>query len=304
MAELRNELSWSRSRIATFRECLRRYWYQYYGKWGGWAFDAPAATRRIYVLSRMTRLPLAAGDAVHRVIRRGIGDAFENRPPAADPEREVTAILDAAWQAALRGAWQKDPKRWPPFQEIWYGPPPDAAVVERAAERARRSVRHFFASDTFEAIRQLGGGNLLALDESGFFDDPDPLKVGGRRVWALPDLAMRTPEGCTIWDWKTGETPSDDTEQVTAYALDARHRWPACTARIRAVVYYLAPDTKVETEITEAKLEAARESILLDIESMEGRLADVETNRADESAFPRTEDRSRCDSCSFREVCL
>ena len=36
MAELTNEFSWSRSRDGTFQDCRRRYFYHYYGAWGGW----------------------------------------------------------------------------------------------------------------------------------------------------------------------------------------------------------------------------------------------------------------------------
>ena len=43
MADLANEFSWSRSRDATFHECRRRYFYQYYGAWGGWETTAPEA---------------------------------------------------------------------------------------------------------------------------------------------------------------------------------------------------------------------------------------------------------------------
>ena len=39
-AELKNEFSWSNSRDATFRECPRRYYFRYYGSWGGWSVSA------------------------------------------------------------------------------------------------------------------------------------------------------------------------------------------------------------------------------------------------------------------------
>ena len=48
MAELANEFSWSRSRDATFHDCRRRYFYQYYGAWGGWETTAPEEVRRLY----------------------------------------------------------------------------------------------------------------------------------------------------------------------------------------------------------------------------------------------------------------
>ncbi|NOZ64350.1 MAG: hypothetical protein GXO71_05370, partial [Caldiserica bacterium] len=47
MKELVNEFSWSKSRDIIFRECPRKYYFNYYGSWGGWKFDAPERTRQI-----------------------------------------------------------------------------------------------------------------------------------------------------------------------------------------------------------------------------------------------------------------
>src|SRR2546422_620828 len=47
MAELKNEFSWSRSRDNAFQECKRKYFYHYYGAWGGWDAAAPQEVRRL-----------------------------------------------------------------------------------------------------------------------------------------------------------------------------------------------------------------------------------------------------------------
>jgi hypothetical protein len=66
--ELRNELSWSHSRYETFRECLRRYFYHYYGSWGGWQDDADPLTRRLYILKQLKNRHLWAGGVVHDAV--------------------------------------------------------------------------------------------------------------------------------------------------------------------------------------------------------------------------------------------
>ena len=45
MAEFRNELGWSRSRAGSFDACPRRYWFDYYGSWGGWKESSETRTR-------------------------------------------------------------------------------------------------------------------------------------------------------------------------------------------------------------------------------------------------------------------
>ncbi|MBD3236522.1 MAG: hypothetical protein GF330_07450, partial [Candidatus Eisenbacteria bacterium] len=67
-AALRNELSWSNSRYGTFQECLRRYYYHYYGAWGGWAADADPLTRRLYVLKSLKNRYLWCGSLVHDAV--------------------------------------------------------------------------------------------------------------------------------------------------------------------------------------------------------------------------------------------
>ena len=36
----KNDFSWSFSRDSAFNTCKRKYYYSYYGSWGGWNKDA------------------------------------------------------------------------------------------------------------------------------------------------------------------------------------------------------------------------------------------------------------------------
>jgi len=47
VADLVNEFSWSRTRDNVFQECRRRYYYQYYGAWGGWDVNSDPLVRRL-----------------------------------------------------------------------------------------------------------------------------------------------------------------------------------------------------------------------------------------------------------------
>ena len=38
--EFKNDFSWSFSRDNAFNTCKRKYYYSYYGSWGGWNKDA------------------------------------------------------------------------------------------------------------------------------------------------------------------------------------------------------------------------------------------------------------------------
>ena len=54
--------SWSVSRRGCFRECPRRYYYQYYGYHDGWKPAAPAVARAAYRLKHLKSLPILVGE--------------------------------------------------------------------------------------------------------------------------------------------------------------------------------------------------------------------------------------------------
>ena len=68
MADINNELSWSKSRVGMLKTCKRQYIHRYYGFWGGWSYDAPNEARLAYRFSKMQNLPTLCGIAVHRAI--------------------------------------------------------------------------------------------------------------------------------------------------------------------------------------------------------------------------------------------
>src|SRR5437762_2204447 len=68
MGDLANEFSWSRSRDGAFQECKRRYFYHYYGAWGGWDAAAAPDVRRLYILKQLASRQQWAGRAVHDAI--------------------------------------------------------------------------------------------------------------------------------------------------------------------------------------------------------------------------------------------
>ena len=63
-----HELSWSASRARMFQKCRRRYYLQYYLAWKGWDRQASDERQRAYLLKKMTRMPMLAGDALHRAL--------------------------------------------------------------------------------------------------------------------------------------------------------------------------------------------------------------------------------------------
>ena len=85
MAELTNDFSWSRSRDSTFHECRRRYFYQYYGAWGGWEEGAPVERRRLYILKQLATRQMWAGRTVHEAVEMALHVFREGRDVPVEP---------------------------------------------------------------------------------------------------------------------------------------------------------------------------------------------------------------------------
>ena len=68
MGILRNEFSWSKSRNEMLQSCPRRYWFHYYGSWGGWDWQSDSRTREIYVLKQLHNRFSWIGVKVHKVL--------------------------------------------------------------------------------------------------------------------------------------------------------------------------------------------------------------------------------------------
>jgi hypothetical protein len=94
--ELTNDFSWSRSRDGVFSECKRRYYYHYYGSWGGWDASAAEEVRRLYVLKQLASRQMWAGRVVHDAIEMAL-HVF-----AAGREAEVWQMLRSGVERSLR----------------------------------------------------------------------------------------------------------------------------------------------------------------------------------------------------------
>src|SRR3990167_1343516 len=111
MSDLKNEFSWSRSRATTLDACPRRYWFSYYGSWGGWNEGAPPRTREIYILKQLASRWMWVGSVVHDAIERALQALRLGKPI------EETVLIDWAlkkmredFRASRSGDYRQSPK--------------------------------------------------------------------------------------------------------------------------------------------------------------------------------------------------
>ena len=314
MGQLANKFTWSASRNSTFARCTRKYWWTYYGSWGGWNRDADPEVRQAYMLKNLSNRWAWVGSVVHEAIegilrdlrkRGGHGqlDFGASALPGSDVNHELDRITErmrADWRSSKQGAYRKRPKKAFGLAEHEYGDNVPREEWKQMNDKARSALRAFLQSPLFEEIRTSDPSGWLPIEQL------DSFLLEGTPVWAVLDFARRLPNGeLHIYDWKTGKIdPEGNKPQLGCYTLYVQARYDADPELVENHLVYLGNELvehrfKMDGEALEATRAFVRESI----GRMRARLIEGEDNAARRDDFPLTEDLSICASCTFRRLC-
>lgn len=293
--------SWSASRRGCFRECLRRYYWQYYGSHNGWLREAPEAARRAYRLKKLKSLPLLLGEVLHDLFARTLREVRGGKaaPAAEDLVQAARGRMNQAWaQSKRRQEWEARPKDLVMLHEMYYGPEPSDERFAALRGRLGHAVAGFLASRSFREAASAPFQELRDVDRQGHFE------VDGTRVYAQPDLLYKLGDGTwTIVDWKTGGEGEGHAVQLGIYGLYLRAGHGA-SGPIAGRLEYVAEGRREDVALDDAALDAAEREIRDGIAAMRGYLDDPDANRPRPiEAFPLREDRRDCPWCSFYELC-
>ena len=298
--ELKNEFSWSKTRDEAFRECLRRYFFQYYGYWNGWKEEADSRIRQIYILKNLQTRQMWAGDHVHQRIEALLNDMRRGAPPSTADEA-VNATLEAMrtdFKESRAGLYRQNPKKACGLWEHEYAAGlPDTAWKENA-DHVAQCVRNFYASAAFEKIRSLPLASWLELENRQTF------QLDGLKGYVQLDFAFRDGDRIIIYDWKTGRADTTSTDvQLGCYILYAVEKWKAAIDNITAFELNLASNKESSRQLNADQLETVRDYIRDSADEMQFPLSDPEKNLAQEEDFEFTENETACRRCNFLKVC-
>ncbi len=299
VAELANEFSWSRSRDHTFQECRRKYYYHYYGAWGGWEADAPAEVRRLYVLKQLASRQQWAGRVVHDAIELALHGLREGRRvPVEAFIADVIERMRAEWRSSRAGRYRDNPRTLGLFEhEYQVDLRPEAWQALR--ENVATCLRNFFQLPLLARIQGTSPEHWSIEHWSRVFD------FEGTPVWVAPDFGFWTEEGrLGLVDWKTGAGNGDSAAfQLGCYALYAHELLGVKPAQVDLYEVNLREPQVITHRWDEDRLDAVREQLRLSIRAMKAYLADPAANVASLTDFERTEDLRICRWCNFRAVC-
>jgi hypothetical protein len=299
MGDLVNEFSWSRSRDATFQDCRRKYYYHYYGAWGGWQADAAAEVRRLYVLKQLASRQMWAGRVVHDAIEMALHVYREGREVPVEPFiADVIERMRNEWRSSRAGRYREHP-RTPALFEHEYALDVKPDVWQALSRNVATCLRNFFRLPLLEAVRKTPPEHWSIEHWSKMFD------FEGTPVWIAPDFGYWNADGMlTLVDWKTGASDAEATAfQLGCYALYAREVLGVEPAQVDLLEANLREPAVTPLGWDDGRLETIRDQLRLSIRAMRAYLADPAANAARIEDFERTEELRICRWCNFRAVC-
>jgi len=299
MADLTNEFSWSRSRDATFHDCRRRYFYQYYGAWGGWEPTATDEARRLYVLKQLATRQMWAGRAVHEAIEMALHVFRAEREVPVEPFiADVIERMRGEWRQSRAGQYRESPKSAALFEHE-YAVQLKPEVWQALSRSVATCLRNFFRLPLLATIRRSEREHWSIEHWSKTFE------FEGTPVWMAPDFGFWTADGrLALVDWKTGASDPDSTAfQLGCYALYAHEVLGVAPDRVDLYEANLREPIVTPVSWNDERLAAIRERVRLSIRAMKAYLVDPEANAAAIRDFERAEDLRLCRWCNFRAVC-
>ncbi len=282
---------WSFSRMRTFRNCLRQYWYQYY---------APRALSghekmKVQELRSLSTVNIEVGNAVHNTIAEVIKDL--SLTGRFLDEKEVLDIAENKFRVLLANI---------PMFEDRYGRPISDERIDKAVRKVRTGISAFYSSRWPALLNDvpLSARGEWAIDPPGYGE----FRFEGRKAYAKPDLVFKAMDGTWhVVDWKTGR-PDRETDilQVQSYMYFTNVVYGIPLENMEGTVEYLAHPNEDAVTITGELVDGLElhNRIIEDMDAIEAMCEDVEGNvPVPVERFTKVETEMTCGRCNYREVC-
>jgi CRISPR/Cas system-associated exonuclease Cas4 (RecB family) len=296
-----NDFSWSKSRDEIFRDCLRRYFFHYYGAWGGWDPFAPERTRQLYILKNLQTRAMWIGTKVHSVVQALLASLRSGgEEPTADAAvAQLLADMRRDFRDSLARRYRQSPRKACGLFEHEYELEISDAQWKETADHAGQCLRAFLCSEIFTSLRQLPADAWLEVEELASFT------LDGIKVFVQLDCAHHTAEGVRIYDWKTGRAENRSAElQLACYALYAAEKWQLPSERVQTVEFNLTSGQATPRVFTAEALEETKDYIRDSADEMSFLLEDPARNKPQpEENFDFAEQQSACHHCNFLKRC-
>ncbi|MGL4106466.1 PD-(D/E)XK nuclease family protein [Clostridium sp. LP20] len=297
------EKSWSISKMKVIENCLREYYYTYYGSHNGWIWTATEEQKVAWRLKKLTNIWLMFGDKLHGIIKETIKEGKSHTDNTFMKECMRTKLNEGVKESIIKfrnGSWDEYPKG-EMLQEYYYGNKLEDKNITEIKERIDCCSENFFKSKTYLDILK-SSAKVLEVDEGNF----DYIYVQGVKIFALIDALYIDEEGnYIIVDWKTGKFSEHDRDQLLVYALYVIEKYGAPLEKIRGRVEYLLLGENAEYTFTHEDIDYINNRIHMDLNVIDAFLDDENLNKPRvKEDFLMCDNLNKCKKCKFRKLCL
>ena len=294
------QLKWSFSKRGMLEQCPRRYYYEYYGSNLTAAKNDPQK-EKLRFLKKLQNRHLRTGDILHYVIRWNLMKLQEGEHLSLN--RLLQWALndfrkDIKFSQQYKHGTPLPDEEFPPtlLLEFYYGQSNAESLCSEAEERLIRALTNFAKSQNFAQFRE-GVTDPSALIEESARMKNDYFTLSGK-----VDLVYRKNDKYVIVDWKTGgSNSSDDSLQMLAYALWAKHKFECPLDTITLHRVYLEDNTFSTFHVGEKDIARVEARILQDLERMQE--VDNYGKQGLVEAFTPCAQPKVCELCQFQEIC-
>ncbi|MFH1056182.1 MAG: PD-(D/E)XK nuclease family protein [Candidatus Micrarchaeota archaeon] len=302
--KLTNEFSWSVSGDKLFSECKRKYYYDRYGSWEGWARGTGSLkAKELYLLKKLSLKDQWVGARVHDIIKMVLEKTKRGKAVSlVEAENYLEGLMKLDFQQSRENLYLKNPKLYVRFFEHEYGIPLEEKDAIASTDFGKHCLKNFFESEIFAQLKQVRTSDWLGLDD----EKPSGFAFEGSKIFVKLDAAVRQENRITIFDWKTNRKPDVDYSiQLACYLLYATRTWKASASNVDVFEVNLAQERAVVKKHPGlvAGTDWIQEYMRKSISAMKSLLKNAEKNEAEERDYPQINELRYCSRCKFLRVC-
>lgn len=294
--ELINQLIWSGSRLSTYSECAKKYYYTYYGSWNGWKFDATDDQKELYLLKNLKIIQIITGSIVHEVVDTYL-KAIKNNLSKPDAISLFEKKFNDFLQISITKAYRQRPKLGG-IIEHEYNTELSQETINDEIEKGKTCLKNFLKSEQLK--------NILLVPSDNWMFSPGFCKcdVNGFEAFTMFDFAYEEDGKIIIIDFKTGKQESfEGNSQAQAYAYYFWKKYDKKPEDIVFLFWHLPSDEIIEKKFTLKTFEEFEDMVKKDMLLLQSKVDDLEENTTSEKNFEQTQEIVYCRYCQFRRYC-
>lgn len=303
MGEIKLKYAWSNSRVNTLRECMYKYYLQYFESWQGWQHSAPDNKKKAYLLKNLTNLPMFAGSVVHEVIEKVLKQFIHQNKwiPIQQAQKMGKNLLNQGWQQSKNQLWKDKVKGNVNLFEHYYNQSISKEQITKIGKLVNECIRAFYDLEIIQKLHSSEKTDILSLEDFQKFN----LNTG-EEVTVKIDFGFKHNNKVYLIDWKTGKANNNVIDQLITYSMYAvKMGWAKKIEDVIIVPVYLAACIhgyeQCATEIVATTNQARRQANIIREESK--LLAEAHKNKDNPQFFKRTTNARLCARCNFKEIC-